>query len=85
MAYTKQSTQPVDDRTLHLFVGQKYHWSNLLPHQTYSVAYELVKARKIIKQQKEEIEALYKFYHANKHNSTVLLPGLLADGGDRDL
>ena len=43
-------SQPVDDRTLEMFVSRKFHWQSLLPHQQLSMASEILKHRLIEKQ-----------------------------------
>ena len=43
-------SQPVDDRTLEMFVSRKFHWKSLLPHQQLSMASEILKHRLIEKQ-----------------------------------
>jgi hypothetical protein len=35
----------VEDRTLDLFVSQKFHWNKLTPNQMYSIASELQQHR----------------------------------------
>lgn len=43
-------SEPVDDRTLEMFVSRKFHWQSLLPHQQLSMASEILKHRLIEKQ-----------------------------------
>lgn len=43
-------SEPVDDRTLEIFVSRKFHWQSLLPHQQQSMASEILKHRLVEKQ-----------------------------------
>ena len=43
-------SEPVDNRTLEMFVSHKFHWQSLLPHQQLSMASEILKHRLIEKQ-----------------------------------
>ena len=43
-------SEPVDQRTLEMFVSRKFHWQSLLPHQQLSMASEILKHRLIEKQ-----------------------------------
>ena len=43
-------SEPVDDRTLEMFVSRKFHWKSLQTHQQLSMASELLKHRLVEKQ-----------------------------------
>ena len=43
----------IDDRTLELFVTQKYHWNSLNKDQQLAIATELMKARYLLNKQYE--------------------------------
>lgn len=46
----------IDDRTLELFVTQKYHWNSLSKDQQLAIATELLKARYLLSKQYEFLD-----------------------------
>lgn len=42
--------QRVSDDTLEKFVNQTFHWKALPPHQSHSIARELLELRKLVRQ-----------------------------------
>ena len=52
------SIEQVDDRMLHLFVNQKYHWKSLRPSQQQAIAVELLRHRCIERKLYEFIEGI---------------------------
>lgn len=47
----KTLRRPIDNKTLHTFVTQKYHWKSLNYEQQMSMAVELMKLRLIVEKQ----------------------------------
>ena len=58
--------RPIDNKTLHTFVTQKYHWKSLSHEQQMSMAVELMKLRLIVERQLEMLGQTFDAAEAGK-------------------
>ena len=78
------STDPISDKRLETFIGGKYNWKSLLPHEQMSLAVEVMRLRYLMGKQFEFIsESLEQMEAARGYRELICK---MSDGGhDEDI